>query len=82
MREAAYKQRAEIERRQFQRLIAVHRASGNTFRETKASVKKAEETRQKIAQGKEVRLIHPLCTLRVMVCAHTRLAAVDCASCC
>ncbi|CAM9571196.1 unnamed protein product, partial [Hapterophycus canaliculatus] len=53
IREATEKQRAEIERRQFRRLIAVYKASGNTFRETKASVRKAEETRRKKVQEKE-----------------------------
>lgn len=53
-RKAAAEQRAEEEKRQFQKLIAVYRDSGSTFRETKASVRKAEETRLKIQQGHEV----------------------------
>lgn len=54
-RKAAAEQRAEHETRQFQQLIAMYRASGTTFRETKASVRKAEETRLKIEQDLEVR---------------------------
>lgn len=55
-RKAAAEQRAEDEKRQFQQLIAMYRASGTTFRETKASVRKAEETRLKIEQDLEVRV--------------------------
>ena len=53
--EADAEQRAEDKKRQFQQLIAMYRASGTTFRETKASVRKAEETRLKIEQDLEVR---------------------------
>lgn len=53
-RKEAAEQRAEDERRQFQKLIATYRDSGSTFRETKASVRKAEETRLRIEQDLEV----------------------------
>jgi len=50
----AAKQRAEVEKRQFQQVLEIHRGSGRTFRETKASVRKAEETRLRIQQDLEV----------------------------
>ncbi|CAM9456141.1 unnamed protein product [Ectocarpus fasciculatus] len=46
-RETAANQRAQDERRQFQQLVEMHRATGSTFRETKTSVRKAQEARQK-----------------------------------
>ena len=60
-RKAAAEQRAEDEKRQFQKLIAFFRDSGSSFKETKASVRKAEETRLKLEQDLEV------CTLCVGV---------------
>lgn len=56
-REAAANQRAQDERRQFQQLVEMHRATGSTFRETKASVRKAQEARQKIIEDLEVTLV-------------------------
>ncbi|CAM9870838.1 unnamed protein product, partial [Ectocarpus sp. 12 AP-2014] len=52
-REAAANQRVQDERRQFQQLVEMHRATGSTFRETKASVRKAQEARQKIVEDLE-----------------------------
>lgn len=54
-RKAAAEQRAEDEKRQLQKRIAMYRDSGSTFRETKASVRKVEETRLRIQQDLEVR---------------------------
>ncbi|CAM9903155.1 unnamed protein product, partial [Pylaiella littoralis] len=50
-REAAARRRVEEEKRHFQQRVAMHRNNGNTFRETRNSVRKAEETRLKIQQG-------------------------------
>lgn len=47
--------RKEVEKRRFRRLIAQHQNSGNTIKETNASVRKAEETRKKIQHELEVR---------------------------
>eukprot|EP00903_Cladosiphon_okamuranus_P005940 g5870.t1 len=52
-RKAAMEQRAEEEKRRFQKLIAMYRDSGSVFRETKASLRKAEETRLRIEQDLE-----------------------------
>ncbi|CAM9927691.1 unnamed protein product [Ectocarpus sp. 6 AP-2014] len=52
-REAAANQRVQDERRQFQQLVEMHRATGSTFRETKASVRKAQEARKKIVEDLE-----------------------------
>lgn len=57
--EAAEKHRVEEEKRQLQRIVAMHRENGSTFRETKASVRKAEETRLKIQQDLQVYTKHP-----------------------
>lgn len=46
--------RKESEKRRFSRMVAMHRDSGNSIRETKASVRKAEETRKKILLELEV----------------------------
>lgn len=55
-RKVAAERRAEDEERQFQKQIALYRDSGSTFRETKASVRKTEETRLRIEQDLEVHM--------------------------
>lgn len=46
--------RKEDEKRRFRRLVAMHRESGDTIKETNASIRKAEETRKKIQHDLEV----------------------------
>ncbi|CAB1117996.1 unnamed protein product [Ectocarpus sp. CCAP 1310/34] len=52
-REAAANQRVQDERQHFQQLVEMLRATGRTFRETKASVRKAQEARKQIVKDLE-----------------------------